>query len=163
MRQGDTLRYGLLPLLRQPLDPGGGGPGSRLDALPRLRDALRLRGQVLRQMRSPAPAGLPGHPAFFQALERGLFPSTFPHRNMPEEDLSYLAPIRSKILPASSLLRPYSAFSSLNHSGPCPRASTAASCMGRNIPESIWLFTFSISATTSGAAATIPILQPDML
>ena len=57
----------------------------------------------------------------------------------------------------------YSPFRAANHSGPWPRASTAASCRGLNIPESIWLFTLSTWEITSRSAATMPIRQPDML
>ena len=88
---------------------------------------------------------------------------TLPQRNIPDELLSYFTPSRSKISPARTRRRAYSALSPVNHSGPCFKASTAASWSGLNIPESIWLFTLRIWAITSASAATIPMRQPAML
>ena len=63
--------------------------------------------------------------------------STFPHRNIPDELLSYFTPSISKISPASTRRRAYSSLRAVNHPGPCFNASTAAIWSGLNIPESI--------------------------
>ena len=118
------------------------------------------------ESRSDEDARLP-EDAVTEHLARGTLPVARSRHPSPQEQAGGMGVVTDAervedpagFDPAPGILR----LRSSNHSGPWDSASTAASCNGLNMPESIWLFTFNTSATSSFAPATMPMRQPDML